>query len=250
MNIDGTPDNGLSGIDSDPSTTFGGTAELFEDGGTIGVDSFLVPGLALLNVEDFGANVIRVGDVFGGRDVPYRSGQPHTNFPWTSFAVDGGDVGERYLIGMESFVETDVDSPPNISPDEKGWQYGIVAMLEDGSIDTSWGIGGRLKLSFGVDGAGEWEGATISCMTKLPNGDIIAVGEVYAENDSARSHTYIGIIKVTADGHIDTNFGPIGAGGRLLAPVDYLTVPWGVDTDDQGRIYITGTSPQGDFCCD
>jgi RHS repeat-associated protein/uncharacterized delta-60 repeat protein len=249
LNPDGTPDNGVLGMDSDPSSTFGSDAELFEDNVSTGVETYIVPGLALLNVEAIGEYLTWSGTL-SSTFVPDYGAPDHNNFPWASLFTDGGADQGRYLVAMESFVESDPEMPPSVQVDESGYQFGIVAMSLNGEVDTSWGDNGRFRLgrnAFGISSTGENEAAAISSMTQLPDGSVLAIGLANVSNGTSTLETNIGVIKLTPDGDLDTSFGPTGGAGRILAPVEPSMIPWAVDTDEQGRIYITGTSTQGGF---
>jgi uncharacterized delta-60 repeat protein len=134
---------------------------------------------------------------------------------------------------------------PNIEGPGSSANFTVARFLPDGRIDPGFGTDGRFELDLagGVDHA--------NAITLLPDRSIIAIG-----NLSEGSHSDIGIVKLRANGQIDTMFGlSDGQGGRTGWN---LVDPGGVTIHDEGvavamqrtgKIIVAGITlrPHGNF---
>lgn len=134
---------------------------------------------------------------------------------------------------------------PNVAGPGSSANFTIARFLPDGRIDPSFGQAGRreIDLGGGVDLA---TGVAI-----LPDRSLVVVG-----NMSIQSHADLAIVKLTADGALDTSFGLAnGQGGRTgynlldLGGANIHDDGIAVAVQSTGRIVVAGITlrPHGSF---
>ena len=95
-----------------------------------------------------------------------------------------------------------------------GTDFGIVRYNADGSLDTSFGTGGKVTTAFGTATSGDIANA----VAIQPDGKIIAAG--FAD-DVAGSGADFALARYNADGSLDASF---GVGGKTTTPVNAGTL--------------------------
>jgi len=112
--------------------------------------------------------------------------------------------------------------------------FGVVRLTEGGSLDSSFGINGKVNTSFFVNGPGDRANAVML----EPEGKIIVAGRI----NTGRADTDFGIAQYERDGTLDTSF---GVGGKVATD-------FGNSIDDarslarsRGRILVGGFTTSG-----
>ncbi len=105
---------------------------------------------------------------------------------------------------------------------------GLARYNADGSLDQSFGVGGRITTSLLEQVTG---------VAVLPNGDILATGPSF---QSSFSHLEFGVVQFLPDGSVDTtHFGQNG-----LATADFngfSSTPYALTVQSDGKIVVAGT---------
>jgi uncharacterized delta-60 repeat protein len=116
----------------------------------------------------------------------------------------------------------------------------VTRLNTDGSLDASWGNGGRVTTA--IPGPSN-DSATNMTVTQ-PDGKIVVVGTSYAQNNIAGVPGFrLAVTRYNPDGSLDSTF---GQGGVALFAANYgvfFLSPSAVTLDGSGRIVIAGTSP-------
>ncbi len=103
----------------------------------------------------------------------------------------------------------------------------------DGQLDPTFGTNGVLKVDFkGMDHS---QGIRLR---QLPDGSLLVMGSTYRWSNTL--YQPIGLLKVTPDGQVDTNFGDEGT--KILDFYRVQEFPTTLRTDPSGRIYVGGAS--------
>jgi uncharacterized delta-60 repeat protein len=121
----------------------------------------------------------------------------------SAFSVAVGPDGKIVIAGM-----SDV---------ERGFGFALVRYSSDGTLDTSFGTGGRVTTDFGLLDQG-FSNASVSSLAIQPDGRMVATGRAYFNGNF-----HSGMARYNSDGTLDTNF---GTGGKVAASFDS---PWGQD---------------------
>ena len=117
-------------------------------------------------------------------------------------------------------------------------QYpGVVGFKPNGKLDRSFGYHG----GFGYN-TGMFAGAIIRSGALQADGKIVTVGF----GDGVEWHPYYGVVlaRFTADGKVDTEFGPYGKGFTYLhvSADDYSDEPYDVTVQKDGKILVVGST--------
>lgn len=110
-----------------------------------------------------------------------------------------------------------------------GQDFGLVRLNADGSFDTSFGAGGKLLIDFG---GADWPEA----LAVQPDGKILLAGE--SSNGAGYDAS---VVRINADGSLDTGF---GSGGKAL--IDVYADDWGqcLALQPDGKILLGGDNGQ------
>jgi len=115
------------------------------------------------------------------------------------------------------------------------FQWVVARLLDDGSLDTSFGAGGLVTLPFALGGQAQ-------AVSVLPDRRIVVAG-VTATNEDWRN--VVTIVRLLPDGTLDASF---GAGGIALTIVPDMTGPSvrAMATYADGRLIVGGAALAGD----
>jgi uncharacterized delta-60 repeat protein len=147
-----------------------------------------------------------------------------------TFSEDGiafGDFGRGFADAQAVAVQPD-SGVVVAGPDGQG-HFGVMRFLLDGTLDPSFGDGGRLRIDFGTN-AGAHD------LALLPDGRIVVVGGVESEYPGGPADTAVAMISAT--GELDRLFGDQGLIRFDLAGLD-RAVSVGLQSD--GAIVIGGS---------
>jgi uncharacterized delta-60 repeat protein len=108
--------------------------------------------------------------------------------------------------------------------------FGVVRLNEDGSLDSSFGLNGKVNTAFVINGPGDRANAVLL----EPEGKIVVAGRV----ETGRADTDFGIARYERDGSLDNSF---GAGGKIMTDI----ANFGIDEArslawSRGRILAAG----------
>jgi uncharacterized delta-60 repeat protein len=112
------------------------------------------------------------------------------------------------------------------------FDFALVRYNSNGTIDSDFGMGGGVRLDYGVNHFDYAEDVLIQ-----PDGKIIAVGGSYAINNQA--YFDITLARFNSNGTVDTNF---GAGGRARADFGYGDYGYSALLLSDGKILVGGLS--------
>lgn len=160
----------------------------------------------------------------------------------TSFGVNGlvsvnfGAVSNNLLLSEDRIecikIQSDgkifaVGFTSNIS--ETTANFGIVRLNSDGSLDSSFGINGRIITSFGGD--------TVAYSIQiLSDGKFIVCGNDYNDNDDNGN---LAIAKYTANGILDTSY---GIGGKAETNLTTLAQIFSSELQNDGKLIVAGVA--------
>lgn len=122
-----------------------------------------------------------------------------------------------------------------------GNDFSIVRLKADGSLDAGFGTAGKalIQVGAGTDDFGK-------CLSVLANGKILLAGDSYNPATGTRD---LGVVRLNADGTLDTGF---GVGGKvLLASAGTWETGEAMAVQSDGRILLAGTQRNGssyDLC--
>jgi uncharacterized delta-60 repeat protein len=130
-----------------------------------------------------------------------------------------------------------------------GWDFGVVRLNANGTIDTSFGIGGKVKVNIGGNDF-------VNDMILQPDGKIVITGTM-----RPTPNTDVPVVRLTADGALDTTFNGTGKvfvaigegindGGNALAlqpDGKILVVGYSGSNTLLFRLRSNGTLDIGDF---
>ncbi|WP_280192072.1 hypothetical protein [Delftia sp. PS-11] len=108
--------------------------------------------------------------------------------------------------------------------------FSLIRLNTDGSLDTGFGAAGKLIVSVGSGGAGA------SSVVLQPDGRIVVAGT--SDND-------FGLIRLNADGTLDTSFGGQGTGRLIMSVGSGRDVGSSVILQSDGKMVVAGTSDNG-----
>jgi uncharacterized delta-60 repeat protein len=113
------------------------------------------------------------------------------------------------------------------------WKYGIARFTATGALDTTFGTGGKVILSFG-SGDDRGIGLAVDASDRI----------IVAGQPQTGATTYaVGVARLTSQGALDSSF---GSGGEVITPVGAIHDGGGqVVFDKSGRIVVGGTSFNG-----
>jgi uncharacterized delta-60 repeat protein len=125
-------------------------------------------------------------------DFPAASGSGHDYGQFLALAPDGG----IYVGGL-------------LSP-SGGTRLGVVRLLPNGHIDTTWANGGR----FVMTRTGHWE---FNAALVQPDGKLVIVGRYDPGDVSGQASGDFWILRLAAGGNLDSTF---GNAGEVVVPID------------------------------
>ena len=108
-------------------------------------------------------------------------------------------------------------------------QFALVRVNPNGSLDTTFGSGGKVVTNFG----GTWSAARN--LAVLPDGKIVAGGD-WLSSGTVGNQSYV-FARYLANGQLDTTF---GAGGKSLISSPNFRRMLGIAIQDDGRIVGSG----------
>lgn len=112
--------------------------------------------------------------------------------------------------------------------------YGVVRFLADGELDTGFGSGGLATFNIGPLEGLPSSADVFQNMSLLPTGQIMVIGYWWY---GASSNQSVGLIRLNADGSLDTDFGANGVAVDSLLDLEPF---WGraVTVQDDGKILV------------
>jgi uncharacterized delta-60 repeat protein len=123
--------------------------------------------------------------------------------------------------------------------DGSEWDFGLVRYNPDGSLDASFGTGGKLITDFG--GRGDY-GYSVIVQT---DGKLVTAGYSVGFKASVGYNDYdFAVARYNADGSLDTTFGD---GGRLLTDRLHGDVAYEVALQPDGKVLLAGQSTFGTY---
>ena len=150
----------------------------------------------------------------------------------TSFSATGtltSDVATALAIGRSGTIYVGGSSNAN----DNGSDFAIAAYNADGSLDTSFGFGGKTLLDFaGFNDA-------IASLALQSNGDIVAAGS----SANAAGVNEVALARFLPSGQIDPHFGSKGKVLTAIGSVDDQASS--VVIDSKGKIIVGGLSASG-----
>lgn len=145
----------------------------------------------------------------------------------------GGQV--QFAVGTEDRVNAMVLQPDGkivlagrSRPGAVRFDFALARFNPDGTVDTSFGNGGRVITPLGVQGSPEDEASALALQ---PNGKIIAVGSARTTGGNL---THSGVVRYNSNGTLDTTFGNAG-----IAIIDHA-VNRAVVVQADGKIVCAG----------
>ncbi len=118
-----------------------------------------------------------------------------------------------------------------VEPSSTNSDFGLARYNLDGSLDTSFGTGGKATTAFGS--SDDW----ISGVTMQPDGKILAAGRA-----SVGSIGEFGLARYNTDGSLDTSF---GAGGKVTTAIGSNSAGRGLALQPDGKIVVSGYTYTG-----
>ena len=173
-------------------------------------------------------------------------GSPNSDFALARYNPDGSldsSWGGTGKVTTDLFGNTDFAFAAVLQPDGKvvavgetfdpatGLDFALARYNRDGSLDASFGTGGKVKTDF----FGNFDQAFAAALQ--PDGKIIAAGFVY--NPDA-AHSDFALARYNRDGSLDTSF---GSGGKVVT--DFFNGPddaFAVAIQADGKIVLAGES--------
>ena len=134
----------------------------------------------------------------------------------TSFGVGGKATTDFGLTDQASSVVVQPDGKiivaggTFLSFPAAGGQFALARYNSDGSLDTSFGVGGLVRTSFGSSGC------FASTLVLQPDGKIIAGGTNFID---LQTNSNFGLVRYNSDGSLDSSF---GNGGEVSTEFDGL----------------------------
>jgi uncharacterized delta-60 repeat protein len=103
----------------------------------------------------------------------------------------------------------------------------VVRLNADGSLDSTFGSGGRVVIA-----VGGFSDRAAQAVAVDAAGRIVLAGSAFGDSDFA-------LVRLEADGSLDTSF---GSGGEVILPFGGVCAATGVAIDSAGRIVVAGTN--------
>ncbi|AWA30015.1 hypothetical protein HYN48_07950 [Flavobacterium magnum] len=167
----------------------------------------------------------------------------------TDFAIFrcNPDGSPDNTFGVNGLVVTDFGGDDGVSdikllPDGKIFAAGIgdrdFALARynvDGTLDTTFGENGTIKINFGMNNAADYSNDSASNLSILPDGKLLLAGTTDMENIPEAWH--FGIVKLNADGTPDAGFGVNG-----IVTTDFGSIELGerISIRPNGNILVSG----------
>lgn len=219
LNSDGSPDSSF-GSAGETTTDFGfgndsATKAIHQPDGKL-----LVTGAAETASGSFDFALARYTSD-GNLDTSFGNGGKLT----TDFA-NGVDEGIDSILQPDGKILVVGKATVNGNAD-----FGIVRYNTNGTLDTSFGTGGKVTADFGFGGD------NAASVVLQPNGKIIVVGTV-----SGSSVSQVGIVRYNSDGKLDTSF---GNGGKLTSDLPNGAIAGGAVLQPDGKLLVTGGTFNG-----
>jgi uncharacterized delta-60 repeat protein len=106
------------------------------------------------------------------------------------------------------------------------WEFSVVRLQADGSLDTTFGTGG--KVITGVGASADY----CYAIAQQEDGKLVLAGNALASIEC------VAVVRLNADGSLDTTF---GTGGKLILPVGSIAAQAnGVAVQPDGKIVVVG----------
>ena len=117
--------------------------------------------------------------------------------------------------------------------------FGVARYNANGSLDTSFGTGGKANVVF--DGQNYED--TANALAVQPDGKIVLGGQAYSTD---LRHQVFAVTRLTADGQVDTGFGTDGKVQTAISEPSYLNSDeiQAVAIDADGKILVAGSTGQ------
>lgn len=178
--------------------------------------------------------IVVVGELFlhrAFRVARYNSnGTPDTTFGTNGFVDTTFPNQNNWATARAVAIQSDgkivVGGMIRIGPSA---DYGIVRYNDDGSLDTSFGVGGRVEESFGNDDQ-------FKDLVVQPDGKIVCIGWAY--NATGQLHFETGMVRYNSNGTLDSNF---GVGGRATSVSTYGQKMTTLALQPDSKIVIAGS---------
>ncbi len=124
------------------------------------------------------------------------------------------------------------------SSNGSNWDFSLIRLNVNGSLDTSFSGDGKLLIPVGSSLDYGYS------VTLQPDGKIVVAGEIWIAGNS----TVFGLIRLNADGSLDSSF---GTGGKLLMPVGSSNdLAYSVTLQPDGKIVVAGYSNDSSYNID
>jgi uncharacterized delta-60 repeat protein len=160
----------------------------------------------------------------------------------TSFGLNGlvsvnfGAVSNNLLLSEDRLECMKIQSDGKIlaagftsNISETTANFGIVRLNSDGSLDSSFGINGRIITSFGGD--------TVAYSIQiLSDGKFIVCGNDYNDNDNNGN---LAIAKYTANGILDTSY---GIGGKAVTDFTTMSQIFSSELQNDDKLIVSGVA--------
>ena len=112
------------------------------------------------------------------------------------------------------------------APDRSVFDFALARFQSDGSLDTSFGDGGRVVTEF----PDSLDSEVLNVVVQ-PDGRIVASGFIFGG-------TRIAIVRYMPDGTLDPSF---AGDGMVIEPEELGGAPWGLARDAAGRLVVAGS---------
>ena len=154
----------------------------------------------------------------------------------TSFGTGGivtTDIGSRDGLVESVVLQSDGKIvAAGYSHNGANYDFAVVRYNTDGSLDTTFGSGGKVSTDVGEDTE------TVASVALQSDGKIVAAG--YSYNDSKN---VFAVVRYNTDGSSDRTF---GTGGIVVTPIGSGdSVPESVVVQSDGKIVVAGYSNNG-----
>jgi uncharacterized delta-60 repeat protein len=195
-------------------------------------------------VTDFGANERTLATaiqsdgkiVVAGQDIDDRT---YRDFLLVRYLADGrldpsfgSDGHVRTDFGGSDWAEGVVVQPDGkiVAAGFASGDFGIVRYNADGTLDGSFGAGGKVSTVVGVDSS------SASALALQADGKIVAAGVA----SSTSGDSSFALVRYTPNGSLDSSF---GAGGQVITPFTAaIDFAFGVGVDSGGKIVAAGVA--------